>query len=577
MPPVRRFAVVAAAFALSPAVAHAEQDWGAVVKPSRAAGVPRGLSGFGQQVSCAAPGQCAAVLSYAEFDVETATRQADVLIDQYFGVWGEGVRAPLPASLGTPVVVSVESISCAAVGDCSAVGSYRGATGDPDRPLIWDDASGAWQPAIEPAAPGGDAGENARLTAVSCFVPRSCAAIGSYAGGILLVTRTATGWGRPVTPRLPADAGPGTEATVSAVSCGGVGSCSAVGYYTDTAGLHQGLLLDEHAGRWARGTKIELPQDVVFDSDKRFGVALYSVSCSAPGYCSATGIYPMGDRDRGGLLISRTPSGWARAEVVQPPAGSNATVVLPFAISCAEPAECSAVGVWDPPSGGQGGAMLLGRAGGVWSRATLPPAAPGTSNVASYLTDVSCGAPGDCGAGGWSYSLGALLSETGGSWAMQTREPAGGNGRGDIRSVSCPTAGHCAATGDYSAGSSSWQPVLFTRGAAPKTPSRIEVRAAIRAALAPPPVLGPDGFVASVVVAGAGSERVAWTAGGHVIARGTQAFTRAGRGTIDVALTPQGRALLARGGPVQATGFGVFTPAGGHPVGARRSVTLGGS
>ncbi|MCW2992299.1 MAG: hypothetical protein JWM73_2893, partial [Solirubrobacterales bacterium] len=574
MSPARTVLVaLTTALALTTAAAAAGQDWSAAVQPSRPAGIPNGPSGFGNLVSCAAPGQCAAVLEYATFDVETATYEASVFVDQYFGVWGAGVRAPLPARLGTPPVVDVAAASCAAVGDCTAVGSYRTASGEGLRPLVWTDESGAWQPAAEPALPAGAAGGDAVLTAVSCFVPRSCAASGRYAGGILLFSKTGGKWGPPVKVRLPADAGPSANAEVSAVSCGGRGSCSAVGHYADSSGHLQGLLLDERGGRWSQGTRIELPGDLRFGTDKRFGVALYGLSCSAPGYCSASGSYPMGDEDRGGFFISRTPSGWGPVTVAVPPAGTNATSVLPFAISCAEPAECSAVGTWDPAEG-QGGAMLLRRTGGSWAQATLPPRVPGGSDRASYLSDVSCGAPGDCGAVGWAYALGALLSERDGSWAMAVRSPASAKRPVAMRSVSCPSAGHCAAAGDYPTAGDAYRPALFSRGGAPKTASPIEVRAALRSALSAPAILGPDGFVADVIVPGAGTERLVWSAGGHVIARGTQAFTRSQHGTVEVALTPEGRALLAHGGRVTAMGFGAFTPAGGRAISARRAVTL---
>lgn len=556
---------LAATLALTPAGSAAAADWSDPFLPPRTPDLPKSLPGFGGEVSCAAPGQCAAILQYATFTGETATAEAGVLVGQFFGTWGRGVRAPLPRRLGHPKVVHVASLSCAAVGDCTAVGSYRTPSGRA-RPLIWTEASGVWQRAVQPAIPSDVLGDDAELTSVSCFVPRECAAAGSWGGGIVLISKTGGSWRRPAPVSLPPDAGPPDEASVAAISCGGRGSCSALGSYPDRDGRRQGLLLDSHAGRWSRGERVQQPADADLAAPESSPTVLYDVSCSAPDHCSATGSYPRPDGSTGGLLLTRNSSGWGPATAVTPRAGTHPTEVLPFAVSCAEPAECTAVGVWDGANGAPR-TMLLSRSHGTWAPATTPPPAAGGTQTATYLADVSCGAPADCGAVGWAYSRGALLSEAGGAWTTTLRSPPNSTGDVTVRSVSCPAAGHCAAAGDYPGGVS--RPVLFSRGTVSGPPSPIEMRAGLRDGLG-----ATRGHAVPVVLPGPGSVRIRWWAHGSIVGRGARSVVRRGATTVTVRLARAGRVLLGRGRSVDATATATFTPRRGRRVTARRAVSL---
>src|SRR5205807_177993 len=105
--------------------------------------------------------------------------------------------------------------------------------------------------------------------------------------------------------------------------------------------------------------------------------------------------------------------------------------------------------------------LLLTETGGVWStgvEATLP--ADGVQNHRVFLTSVSCGAAGDCGAVGedsdatsGTHEAGLLLTETNGAWGAASEPILPGNAdpsaSGIPSSVSCPAAGECSASGIY--------------------------------------------------------------------------------------------------------------------------------
>jgi len=105
------------------------------------------------------------------------------------------------------------------------------------------------------------------------------------------------------------------------------------------------------------------------------------------------------------------------------------------------------------------GPAAAAQGGSAWGSAIEVPglATLNAENIAS-LNAVSCGAPGDCAAGGQyndsSYRFQAfVVNETGGSWGNAIEVPGlaalnTGGGAG-VNSVSCASAGNCVAGGDF--------------------------------------------------------------------------------------------------------------------------------
>jgi hypothetical protein len=77
------------------------------------------------------------------------------------------------------------------------------------------------------------------------------------------------------------------------------------------------------------------------------------------------------------------------------------------------------------------------------------------SNGLAAVYSVSCASPGNCAAGGdydYDYNFGFVVSEKNGVWGEAINVPGLGTLAfrfSDVLSVSCASAGNCAAGGDY--------------------------------------------------------------------------------------------------------------------------------
>ena len=324
-------------------------------------------------VSCAAPGDCSAVGYY----VDSSGSGQGLLLTETSGTWQTGIQAPLPANaISGPngEDAGLSSVSCAAPGDCSAVGFYTDSSGS-QMGLLLTETSGTWATGVEAALPAnaesGSDQPGAWLSSVSCAAPGDCSAVGSYINEAqdsyssqgLLLTETSGTWQTGIQAPLPANAEttPGVE--LSSVSCASAGDCSAVGYYVDSSASEPGLLLTETSGTWQTGIQAPLPAN----ADTTQGVDLSSVSCASAGDCSAVGSYndSVGS-DGQGLLLTETSGTWQTGIQVPLPANANTTPMVDLSsVSCASAGDCSAVGSYYDSVGLRAGAVVDGDLGDV--------------------------------------------------------------------------------------------------------------------------------------------------------------------------------------------------------------------
>ena len=186
------------------------------------------------------------------------------------------------------------------------------------------------------------------------------------------------------------------------MSCAAPGECSASGYYKDADG-YQGYVVTQTDRVWGVAKPVPGLKDlhVVEQIYPSFG----SVSCAAPGECSATGTYKDADGYQG-YVVTQTGGVWGVAKPV--PGLKDLNVVeqiYPFfgSVSCAAPGECVATGTYKDADGNQG--YVVTQTGGVWGDAEPVPGlkALNVGNDVSANADagsVSCAAPGACYATG---------------------------------------------------------------------------------------------------------------------------------------------------------------------------------
>src|SRR5258708_5137230 len=158
----------------------------------------------------------------------------------------------------------------------------------------------------------------------------------------------------------------------------------------------------------------------------------------------------------------RAAGWWGRAIAVPGLAalnqGRNAGV---SSMSCPSPGSCAAGGVYPAADGGPPGFVAVEAAGVGAGGVEVPGVAAlskgGNPDVPVGVSSVSCASAGSCAAGGDYYTDASgkhafVVSEVNGSWGT-ARQVAANLGRGAaVNTVSCAPAGNCSAGGAYDYG-----------------------------------------------------------------------------------------------------------------------------
>jgi hypothetical protein len=198
-------------------------------------------------LSCPSVGSCTAVGGY----VDRHDDQQGVIFTKRGAGWSQGVKAPMPANAGPNAAPAnsfenpLASLSCAAAGDCAAIGWYVDKSKH-RRGLLLTEQSGKWKASELVLPAGGPRNAVANLGSVSCASRGNCVAVGYYASAGktygLLVAERGGKWGRAAKAALPANAGK-AHTFLNSVSCSSAKACTVVGDYADRSGTTEGLLL----------------------------------------------------------------------------------------------------------------------------------------------------------------------------------------------------------------------------------------------------------------------------------------------------------------------------------------------
>jgi ferredoxin len=405
-------------------------------------------------VACPAAGACVAVGSYE-------TEGGDpvgLLLSQTAGVWNGSAAAVLPGGASPYPNVNLTSVSCASVGGCAAVGDYVDG-GDDQQGLLVNYRRGVWRAGVRVALPAG-AAANPQVTvnAVSCAAAGYCTAVGSFlntAGNPVAFAISESDWLWGTAQALVlAPAAPATgSSSLAAVSCTAIGDCTAIGWYTDAAGAVQGLLLTDSGGQWLPGVEAVLPTTPAAQPN----VTLASVACSGPGTCAVVGEYDDARSSQQGLLLSQNDGSWTvgvQAPLPGNALGTQATTLN--SVACTGAGYCTAVGQYTDSSGSFQG-LLLAQDDGSWQpgvEAVLPAGAASNQDVT--LDSVACVAYQTCVVAGnyfSSHPSGLVLSEISGRWKLplNVRLPAAAasNPYAALNSVACVAGTYCSIAGAY--------------------------------------------------------------------------------------------------------------------------------
>jgi hypothetical protein len=382
-------------------------------------------------VSCPAPGDCGAGGSYTH----KGQGQQGFVVSEHGGTWGKAIEVPGLASLNVGRGAGIGSVSCAAIGYCSAGGSYTDKSGKVQA-FVVTERHGVWGKAIE--VPG-SAGLNP-------------------GGGAFVVTQGKGVWGKAVALPGLGKLTAGADAAVDTVSCAAPGDCSAGGYYTAKGIDQQAFVATQSKGVW--GKAIEVPGSGKLNTGG--GAEVDSVSCAAPGDCSAGGGYLPKGGFGDAFVVTQSKGVWGKAIEVPGTSklnGGQFADAETESVSCAAPGDCSAGGYYTAKSGDQQ-ALVVTQRDGRWGTAIAVPGSVRLNRGGSAEIDsVSCATPGDCSAGGeYADSLGDIqalvVTQTNGAWGKAIEVPGSAKlgGFAETLAVSCATPVHCGAGGGYLGG-----------------------------------------------------------------------------------------------------------------------------
>jgi hypothetical protein len=369
--------------------------------------------------------------------------------------WGHAITVPGSAALNTGGEAGMDSISCAAAGSCAVVGSYS--TGGHDQAFVANEKNGTWSKAV--AVPGTTAPVHpwSEVYSISCAAAGFCAAGGYYADGsghdrAFVVSEKNGVWSKAVEVSGSDTLFVGPHAEVDSISCTAAGSCAAGGYYYDGSDHYQAFVVSEKNGVWSKA--IEVPGTATLNADG--AAAVDSVSCAAAGSCAAGGYYYDGSDHMQAFVVSEKNGVWSKAGEVPGTASLNvAGVAAVGSISCAGAGSCAAGGYYTvaraPGDNGLDAtqAFVVSEKNGVWRKAVeVPGTAKLNAGREAGVRSISCATAGYCAAGG-SYTDGSdnahafVVSETNGVWSTAVKLPGSTN----VNSISCAGAGSCAAGG----------------------------------------------------------------------------------------------------------------------------------
>ena len=450
--------------------------WGIARQIPGLAALNTGTAGGGgagvSSLSCGSPGNCAAVGTY---DVGRY-RQRAYLASQVRGTWGKAERVPGLAALDKGGYEAIGPVSCAAAGDCAAVGGYTTSTHRPQGFVI-SEVHGIWGKARPlPGLAKLSGGRFSSLTAVSCAAAGSCSVSGTYGPGhgrVFVDSQVRGIWGTPVeVPGIKALDHNGF-AVIPALSCGSAGNCAAGGYYKPGQNQTRPFIVDQVRGVW--GTAQDVPGPATSGSGDSAGIT--TMSCASAGNCSAAGFRDTADAAVA-VVVSEVHGTWGSAQQIPglaKLARRSSSELL--SLSCASAGNCSAGGDYGSDSE-DSRAFVVSEVHGIWGRAGYVPGLDVLDKGRnSSVVTVSCPSPGNCTAGG-SYSHGPLpgighpdsqafvVTLTDGTWGRALEVPGTGalnkHRDGTISTVSCAAVRKCSAGGSYYDGSYVFQAFVIS-------------------------------------------------------------------------------------------------------------------
>jgi IPT/TIG domain len=325
-------------------------------------------------VSCVSPAACIAVGWY-----ENTSDVFEPLTESWNGL--EWAIQTTPSTGGT--ANHLEGVSCSSATACTAVGWYTksGAT----KALIerWNGQEWAIQTSATPTG-----ARETFMYGVSCSSSTVCSAVGYYDNSSGTDVTLAEQWeGGEWKVKASQNPEAAAESRLHAVSCVSSTSCTAVGWYDNSAGKYFTLGEAWNGTEWVLKTT-KNPAEAKESY-------LYGVSCTTSSACTGTGVYESSTNVYKALAERWNGSEWSE-QTASAPAGATEGGFY-GGTSCWSSTACVASGDYKNKEGEVVG-LVEEWNGTEWKAIAVPVLA---SARASYVTGVSCNSSAACVGSGW--------------------------------------------------------------------------------------------------------------------------------------------------------------------------------
>ena len=192
------------------------------------------------------------------------------------------------------------------------------------------------------------------------------------------------------------------------------------------------------------------------------------MACPSASTCVAGGFYADSSGNEQGLLITGSGTSWTATEAPLPANAAADPYAALGSVACPSASTCVAAGYYQDPSGNEQGLLITG-SGTSWTAAEAPLPANAAAKQDAGLNTVACPSASTCvAAGTYEDSSGqevVLVTGSGTSWtAAEAPLPANAAASGGaiLDSETCPSASSCVAAGYYADSSGNWRGLLVT-------------------------------------------------------------------------------------------------------------------
>ena len=270
--------------------------WSATKAPMPAGAAARPLVGL-SHIACPSATLCVVTGVYSD-----SPRSYQGLLLTGHGTTWSATNAPVPPGAAVHPDVDLSDVACTPTAVCVVTGNYYDSSVNAQGLLLTAHGS-SWSAAKAPGPAGAASSQPVDLGQVACPSAARCVSVGQYGGstgsnqGLLLI-----GWGSSWTAAqapLPAGAATSQNAELSDVACPSATACVAAGSYTAATGNQPGLLLTAHGSSWTAIKAPLLAGALLYPAP-----ALSDVACSSAASCVATGYYTDSAGNQQGLLLT---------------------------------------------------------------------------------------------------------------------------------------------------------------------------------------------------------------------------------------------------------------------------------